>query len=98
MKNGRLQRRQLRIRSGVSTGPAAGDPLHPPWTPAETDAILTSVEHVSTCQTPRARSLYLRALIYSGPSQRAATLPQADSSRRDAGDASSFARFYVISD
>ena len=56
------------------------------------------VEHVSTCQTPRARSLYLRALTCSGPSQRRATLPQATPAPRDAGDPSSFLRFYVTSD
>jgi hypothetical protein len=67
MKNGRRHSRHGRIRSGVSTSPQPGDRGHSPWTPAETDAILSPVEHVSTCQTPRARSHYLRALTSWGP-------------------------------
>src|SRR5437773_2424402 len=51
------------------------------------------VEHVSTCQTPRARSLKLRVLTCSGPSQLRATLPQTNPFRRDVGQTASFLRF-----
>ena len=46
------------------------------WTTAETRAILIRVEHVSTCQTTRARSAQLRALTLWASTGRNNTLPQ----------------------
>jgi len=63
-----------------------------PWTTVETHAILIRVEHVSTCQTPRARSAYSEPSLF-GRTGRPSTLPHPPLSGYSVGETIRFRRF-----